>query len=138
MNKLGCVVASATLTVLIGVSASAHHSGAIYFEGTKLEHKNVTVVSYTLVNPHGRLVYTFTDQAGNKVEWTAELQSLNYSLRMGLDPSSFSPGQTLSSVTGAPSRSGAPFIRLDRVVFENGNIAQLTGPDRGIIRAGAK
>jgi len=138
MKKLGVVASSATLAVLIGVSASAHHSGAVYFEGTKVEHKNVTVVSYTLVNPHGRLVYTFTDDAGTKVEWTAELQSANYSRRMGLDPSSFSPGQTLSFVSGAPSRSGAKFIRLDRVVFENGDIAQLAGPDRGIIRAGVK
>ena len=138
MKKFGLVVASAALAVLVEFSASAHHSGAIYFESVKAEHTNVTVVSYTLVNPHGRLVYTFTDETGNKVEWTAELQSANYSRRMGLDPSSFSPGQVLASVSGAPSRTGAKFIRLDRVVYQNGDVAQLTGANRGIIRAAAK
>jgi Family of unknown function (DUF6152) len=138
MKNFGFLVSAATLATFVGLAAAPHHSGAIYFESAKLEHKNVSVVSYILVNPHGRLVYAFTDDAGNKVEWTAELQSANYSRRMGVDPSTFSPGQTLTSVSGAPSRSGSKFIRLDRVVFENGDVAQLTGAERGIIRAGAK
>jgi hypothetical protein len=138
VKNFGLLVSSATLAAFVGLSASPHHSGAVYFESAKLEHKNVTVISYTLVNPHGRLVYAFTNETGNKEEWSAELQSANYSRRMGVDTSTFSPGQTLASVSGAPSRSGSKFIRLDRVVFENGDIAQLTGADRGIIRAAAK
>jgi hypothetical protein len=47
-------------------------------------------------------------------------------------------GQKLQSVSGSPARSGASFIRLERIVFENGDVAQLTGANRGITRAGAR
>jgi hypothetical protein len=125
------------LIVLVGLSVSAHHSGANYFEDQRLEQKDVVVVSYTLVNPHGRLVYVVTDNAGNKTEWTGELQSANYSRRMGWNESTFEAGQKLSSVVGAPSRTGAPFMRLERVVWAIGDTAVLRGEGRGIKRAGA-
>jgi hypothetical protein len=138
MRKLGGAVSLATLAVLVGVSASAHHSAATYFDlSTTIEHRNVTVVSYDLVNPHGRLVYVLTDEAGNKVEWGGELPSANNVRRRGLGELAFKPGERLTSVTGSPSRSGSNFMRLDRVVFENGDVAQITGSNLGIVRAGA-
>jgi hypothetical protein len=138
MRKVGCTVSLAILAVLVGVSASAHHSGTTYFDLSRtIEHSNVTVVSYDLVNPHGRLVYVFTDEAGNKVEWGGELPAANNVRRGGLGDFALKPGQKLTSVTGSPSRSGSKFMRLDRVVFENGDIAQITGKP-GIVRAGAQ
>ena len=139
MRKVGCTVSLAILAVLVGVSASAHHNGNTYFDLSRtIEHRNVTVVSYDLVNPHGRLVYVFTDEAGNKVEWGAELPAANNVRRTGLGDLVFQPGQKLPSVVGSPSRSGANFMRIDRAVFENGDIAHLTGPKPGIVRAGAQ
>ena len=118
-------------------TAHAHHSGTAYFDlATTVEHREVAVVSYDLVNPHGRLVYTFVDDSGNEVEWTAELSSSNAMRRRGLGGDIFKPGDRLRSVAGSPSRSGSNFMRLDRAVFENGDIAQITGSEAGLKRAG--
>jgi hypothetical protein len=131
--------ASTALTLFIGFPATAHHNGATYFDtAVEIEHTGATVVVYDLVNPHGRLVYTFADEDGNEVEWSGELPSANNVRRRGLDGELFKPGDKLSSVTGAPSRSGANFMRLSRVVFANGDIAQITGRNAGILRAGSQ
>ena len=56
--------------ILIGLPATAHHSGATYFNlDEEVVHENVTVVAYHVVNPHGRLIYLVTDDAGNEVQW---------------------------------------------------------------------
>jgi hypothetical protein len=128
--------ASIALTLFIGFPARAHHNGATYFDtAVEIEHRGATVVAYDLVNPHGRLVYTFTDENGNEIEWSGELPSANAVRRRGLGGELFKSGDKLSSVTGAPSRSGANFMRLSRVVFVNGDIAQITGRNAGVSRA---
>lgn len=125
----------AVLGLLTALPALAHHNGLTYFDlSNTIEHTDVTVVSYQLVNPHGRLVYVLTDESGNEVEWTAELPSSNNMRRRGLGSDLFKPGDRLRSVAGAPSRSGANFMRVDRVVFENGDVAQITGNDAGVKR----
>ena len=137
LPKPGCLWPFTTLILLIGSGAAAHHNGATYFDtSAQLEHNDATVVSYDLVNPHGRLVYVFMDDDGNEVEWTAELPSANNARRRGLGGDLFKPGDRLAAITGSPSRSGANFMRLTRVVFSNGDVAQITGRNAGIIRAG--
>jgi hypothetical protein len=132
-------LACTALTLFIGFPATAHHNGGTYFDTTaEIEHTNATVVAYNLVNPHGRLVYTITDSNGNEVEWGGELPSANNVRRRGLGGDLFKPGDKLASVTGAPSRSGANFMRLSRVVFTNGDIAQITGRNPGVTRAGSQ
>ena len=57
-------------------AALAHHSGATYFvQDSPVTHKNAVVVSFTMINPHSRLVFTVIDENGEKAEWTAETQS---------------------------------------------------------------
>ncbi len=124
---------------MVAVPATAHHSGSTYFDtDAVIEHTDVTVISYDIVNPHGRLVFVFTNDAGDEVEWRGELASANNLRRRGLGGEIFSAGDKLSSVTGAPSRNGANFMRLSRAVFANGDVAQLTGRNAGVTRAGAE
>ncbi len=126
----------ATVALFIGLPVTAHHSGATYFDlETVVEHTNATVVSYVIVNPHGRLTYSFADESGNEVEWTAELASANNLRRRGLGGEVFKPGDKLASVSGNPGLSGAKFMRISRAVFENGDVAQLTGRNTGVTRA---
>ena len=133
------LLASTALTLLIGFPAIAHHNGATYFDtSVQIEHSDATVVAYDLVNPHGRLVFTFTDDNGETVEWSGELASANNLRRRGLGGEIFKIGDELASVSGSPSRSGANFMRLERVVFANGDIAQLTGRNTGVTRAGSQ
>ncbi len=135
MRKLPALSTLALLGLLVAVPVVAHHSGVAYFDlDSTVEHTNVTVVAYDLVNPHGRLVYTFTDADGKEVQWAGELPSANNARRRGLGGELFKPGDKLVSVTGSPSRSGSNFMRLERVVFDNGDIANITGPNTGVIR----
>ena len=123
--------------LLVAVPAAAHHSGAAYFDlDASVEHNDVTVVAYDLVNPHGRLVYTFTGEDGAEVEWAGEMPSANNARRRGLGGQLFKPGDRLQSVVGSPARSGSNFMRLERVVLANGDVAQITGPNAGVTRAG--
>lgn len=123
--------------LLFAVPVAAHHSGVAYFDlDTTVEHMDATVVSYDLVNPHGRLVYTFTAEDGTQVQWTGEMPSANNARRRGLGGELFKPGDRLRSVMGAPALSGSNFMRLERVVLANGDVAQITGPNAGVTRAG--
>ena len=85
MRKLPVSSTLALLGLLVAVPVVAHHSGVAYFDlDTTVEHTDVTVVSYDLVNPHGRLVYTFTDADGKQAQWAGELPSANNARRRGL------------------------------------------------------
>ena len=138
-RELGVAFPLTTAALFLGFSVKAHHNGTTYFDlAVEVEHEDVTVVSYDLVNPHGRLVYRFTDEAGNELEWAGELPSANNVRRRGLGGELFKPGDKLTSATGSPSRSGSNFMRLTRAVFANGDVAQITGPNPGITRAGAE
>ena len=104
IGKPSYLLLFATLPLFIGFPATAHHSGATYFDtSAELEHSDATVVSYDLVNPHGRLVYVFMDDAGNQMEWSAELPSANNARRRGLGGELFKPGDRLASLTGSPT-----------------------------------
>ena len=123
--------------VLFAVPVAAHHSGSTYFDvDATIELTDVTVVSYDLVNPHGRLVFIVTAEDGTEVEWSAEMPSANNARRRGLGGEIFKPGDRLRSVSGPPARSGNPSMRLSRAVLANGDVAQITGPNAGITRAG--
>ena len=122
-----------SLVLLAGFPVAAHHNGATYFDtSTTIEHSDATVVEYAIVNPHGRLFYTFVDAEGNEQEWSAELASANNLRRRGLGGEIFEPGDQLVSVEGNPSRSGANFMRLERAVFADGAVATFTGANRGL------
>ena len=139
MKKLALRFAWVFAGLLLGLSAAAHHNGRTYFDyDASVEHKNVTVVSYAIVNPHGRLAYVFIDEAGNEVEWSAELPSANNVRRRGLGGELFKPGDKLAVVSGSPARSGSNFMRLDRAEFVNGDVAEITGENPGVTRAGSR
>ena len=122
-----------SLVLLAGFPVAAHHNGATYFDtSATIEHNDATVVEYAIVNPHGRLSYTFVDAEGNEQEWSAELASANNLRRRGLGGEIFEPGDQLVSVEGNPSRSGANFMRLERAVFADGSVATFTGANRGL------
>jgi hypothetical protein len=136
-NGYRIAISIVTLGILAGFPAMAHHSGVAYFDlEVEIIQHDATVVEYVLVNPHGRLTYTFTDEAGVQQEWTGELASSNNLRRLGLGGEILKPGDKLKTVTGSPARSGTNFMRLSRVDFENGDVAQLVGPNAGITRSG--
>ena len=139
MRIFGLLMSASIPGVLIGFPATAHHSGATYFNlSEEVVHEDVTVVAYHVVNPHGRLIYSVTDDGGNEVEWSAELPSANNMRRRGLGDQVFTPGEKLTVVSGAPGRTEPNFMRLSRAEFINGDVATFTGGSAGLRRVGAQ
>ncbi len=135
MKYFGLLKSSITLGALIGFPATAHHSPTYFDAEAKIVHEDVTVVAYQVVNPHGKLIYVFTDDEGNEVEWFAELPSANFMRRGGLDEATLSPGDKLTVVTGDLGWTRQNLMRLTRAEFPNGDVATFTGISAAFLRA---
>jgi len=124
------------LGLLVGLPASSHHSTITYFDpDISVEYKDVTAVSFDVMNPHTRLVFLAPDDEGNEVEWTASTQSANVLRRMGIGPGFINPGDKLT-VTASPHRSGSHIVLMTAVAFPNGDYAVLAiGARGGLFRA---
>ena len=98
-----------------GVSAAlAHHNPGYYFDmRARVVHTDATAVSYTAVNPHGRLVYTMADENGDVKEWVAELPANNMMRRNGVVGREINPGDRLT-LMGNPGRDGVTMLRSTR------------------------
>lgn len=117
-----------SLGLLVAPSAWAHHNPGYYFDmATQVEHENVTVVSFTVANPHGRLVYRMRDEQGNETEWVAELPALNMMRRFGVTPDLIKPGDVLT-LKGNPGRNGATMLRITHALLPNGRVATFYAP----------
>ena len=116
---------------LVTVAANAHHGGAAY---TSDDYVSVTgaVTRFEFVNPHVLIYIAVTGDDGEVVEWSGELTSPNRLARMQTASSVqwhkdlLQPGDTIT-LAGNPARSGAPSLRLNRVVREDGTV--LIGDD---------
>ncbi len=128
MTKLGILIPSMALALLAGLSVSAHHSPGYYFDmGTTIVHSDVTAVSFTAANPHGRLIYTMADEQGNDKEWTAELPANNMMRRHGVTGDMISPGDKLT-LRGNPGQNGATMLRVTHALLPNGDVATFYAP----------
>jgi len=141
MRSYGLSRVTIILTVGVVLPVSAHHSTTYFDQEVEVVHENVTVVRFEVANPHGILVYVVTDEAGNEVQWDAELPSANFTRRAGIDASILSPGDTLTVVSGQPGLPGRTrerLMRLERAVFPNGDVATFTGISATLTRAGTE
>lgn len=96
----------ATLAVALAMSASAHHSFAVYFDPEDTVTLNGTVTSFRFTNPHGTVVLDVDGQ-----EWRAETNAPVVLRRRGWDRGSLRPGENVT-LTGWRSRDGRRYIRL--------------------------
>jgi hypothetical protein len=122
MNKLKVLYLLAVIPMLATVSVSAHHNPGYYFDmRVSIVHKNATVVSYEAANPHGRLVYTLTDDNGVVSEWLAELPANNMMRRYGATGDMMSAGDRIT-LKGNAGRNGATMLRVTHVLLPSGNV----------------
>ena len=128
MKSIKFLVFSAILFWFPGIPVSAHHSVTYFDMETQVMHKNVTVVSFDVRNPHGVLFYALVNDDGDEEQWKAELPSANFVRRAGISPSALSPGDivTLEGWLGIPERTRERLIRLSRAKFPNGDVATFT------------
>ena len=124
MRKHVLAIAVALGIGALGAAANAHHGGAAY-DSERTITVTGTVTDFKFVNPHVLIYVAVTGEDGEVVEWSGELTSPNRLARTA-EPGSvrwhkeiLRPGDTIE-LTGNPAVSGAPALRLHRVVDGTG------------------
>ena len=113
---------------LAAAAVAAHHNPGFYFDlGTVVIHRDVTAVSFTPSNPHGRFVYTMADADGAVTEWVAELPANNMMRRNGVESDMIQPGDTVT-IRGNPGRQGATMLRITHALLPSGDVATFYSP----------
>ncbi|MDH3420427.1 MAG: DUF6152 family protein [Gammaproteobacteria bacterium] len=123
LNRLLATTVACYLYLAV-TSAVAHHGGAVYNEAETVTVSG-PVTEFKFVNPHVLISIAVTSENGEVVEWSGELTSPNRLARMA-QPGSvrwhkdiLQPGDVIE-LTGSPAASGAPALRLHRVVDATG------------------
>jgi hypothetical protein len=98
--------------------AFAHHGTANY-ETTKTVTVKGPVTDFQFINPHVLISLDGTDESGKAQKWQGELTSPNRLTRAGWTKSSIKPGDIIT-LSGYPSKSGAPEIWIQKVVLASG------------------
>ena len=108
------------LTGLIIISRPlfAHHSVAEY-DMTRITSVKGTVTQFEWSNPHAYIHLDVKDDKGNVENWSAELASLGMLSRVNWRRDTVKPGDEIT-VFGNRAKDGRTFMRLDKIVFANG------------------
>lgn len=124
------------LAVLSAMPLGAHHSATYFDMENALVHEDVTVLEFTVENPHGILIYSFVNEDGVEETWDAELPSANFSRRGGIVPGLIAPGDTVTVTgwPGLPGRTRENIIRLSRVDLADGSYATFTAISASYVR----
>ena len=117
---MGALSVAATLT------ASAHHSAAVFYLLDKQITVEGVVTRYTLGNPHARIYMNVTGPDGKEQEWLAEGGSRTVLLRNGWTGDEVKAGDRVK-VIGNPSRDGSNVVHWQKLVLPNGT--ELWGED---------
>ncbi len=103
----------------------AHHGTSAY--STQVVTMKGTVTSFEFMNPHTEIRVDVSDASGHRVSWLCEAGSLNFLVRRGWSKNSMKPGDVVT-IMGNPQRTGAPNLRLTKVVLPDGKeLNPLTG-----------
>jgi len=117
-----CAV-SALLIAAVSVSLFAHHGTAVSYDIHKVVILKGTVSQFVFANPHSQLYFDVTDDQGKVVHWAAEMRNPQNLKSYGHSQrelnGKFAPG-TPVTVTGNPSKSGAPVLVFGKAVLADG------------------
>src|SRR5690242_4054530 len=123
------------VTVLLGASLPllAHHGTGVSYDMKKVTTLKGVVTRFAFANPHSQLYFDVTDDKGSVTHWAAEMRAPGNLLAEGYTRrglmDKLAPG-TAVTVTGNPSKSGAPVLVFSKAVFADGSC--LCNHDGGI------
>lgn len=116
-TRLTLLALAAGALILAG-PASAHHSGAIFEAGKRIELTG-TVTEWFWANPHCLLSVDVAGANGQAVRWVVETQAPPNVIPYGWSKQSFKPGDRVT-ITVEPARNGRPVGRLLQAVLPDG------------------
>jgi hypothetical protein len=119
-EKLACGIAGLlAVSLILPLSAQAHHSFAAEFDASKVVHIEGTVVKFDWVNPHSWLYVDVKMPDGAIQHWKIEGGAPSLLLRRGWNRNSVQPGMKVI-VNGFQNRDGALRASARDVTFPDG------------------
>ncbi|HTK36169.1 MAG TPA: DUF6152 family protein [Caulobacteraceae bacterium] len=112
------VFAAALAAPFLAVSASGHHSYAMFDRG-RTDTVVGTVKNFELINPHGWLQLMVRDAQGKEREWSLETGGPGQMARAGWQANTVTPGDKLTALIH-PMKEGSYGGQLVSVKLANG------------------
>jgi hypothetical protein len=109
-----------------GAPLLAHHGTGVAYQVDKWITLKGTVTEWIWSNPHCGILFDVTDDQGNVVHWGAELGNPHQLSAAGFSKDVLKPGDKVT-ITGHPSRSGAPRVEFNRMVLPDGRTVTTGG-----------
>jgi hypothetical protein len=115
------ILATLLATLLYAAPATAHHSGAMFYnrEGDTLTLTG-EVLRFNFANPHAIVELAVTTESGEVQHWMAETSSPSGLKRRGWSKDSLPPGATIT-LEGYRALDGSLLMRITRVWLEDGS-----------------
>jgi len=104
MKKLLTVSTAALITILVSLSALAHHSITM-FDREKTITVTGVVKEFQYTNPHSWLLVDVTNEDGSVTTWGFEAEGPSTLMRAGIRKSALPPG-TAITIRGNPMKDG--------------------------------
>jgi hypothetical protein len=123
LKRLKCNFAALAIlamgALLFGGLVYAHHGTGVAYETDKWVTLKGTVTEWIWSNPHCGILFDVTDDQGNLVRWGAELGNPHQLSQAGFSRDVIKPGDKVT-ITGHPSRSGAPRVEFHDMLLPDG------------------
>ena len=110
-------------SLLVPVTAFAHHSVSSWFDRERVTELEGELTEVRWVNPHVRFTIVSTDETGEETEWDIETLSVSGIRRWGITPDLLSVGDRLL-VAGNPSKRTENQIFVLNVLLPSGEEIQ--------------
>lgn len=124
---------------VISMSVFAHHGTQVSYDMNKAINVKGVVTKFVWLNPHSQLYFDVKDKNGNVVTWGAEMRAPGNLVAEGYTRKELlerlKPG-TEVTVTGNPSKSGAPVLVFIKLMTADGYCLCENGGGGAIPREG--
>ena len=119
VRKIGSVVLGIVAALLVFPFSMIAHHGLAAYDMTKPVTVKGTVTEFAFINPHSAIHLDVKDDKGNIEKWLVEADSPNNLTRAHWNKESLKPGDEIS-VVGNRAKDGSKVMRLQKIVFSNG------------------
>jgi hypothetical protein len=106
-------------TLLISTAVKSHHNPAAHYLVDERVEIAGTVTEFRPVNPHARIYFDVTNEAGQTEGWMAEGDSIINLRRAGWTNDQLKPGDRVN-ILGRPSRNGSNLIEWTFITMPDG------------------